>query len=96
MFTRFWLKRRYNKILAKLRSYQVVDDILWPEYKALHIEGMILACMIDYRSSPESACLQALNAVKLHRSDYLDRVKMPSEMYADLIVTLRELVSAPS
>ena len=66
----------------------------WPEMKRLYIEGMILACMLDYGSlhDPQWATIQALEAIRDAKEKYA-LSGMPFELYADLIVTMRDRVS---
>lgn len=90
---KFMAQRKYDKALSKILAFGDIDNDNWSEYKALHVEGMILACMVDFNShhDPGWACLQALETVRSRREQYL--LTMPFEYYADLVITLRDKVS---
>ena len=90
---RFIAQRKFNKARVKMLEYGEVNPCNWPEFKALHIESMILACMVDFGSynDPGWALLQAQETIKDRKEDYI-RVGMPIEMYCDLVVTTREKV----
>jgi len=90
---KFRAKRKFDKTMAKIWSFGYVDQDNWEKYKALHVEGMILACMVDFGSyrDPQWACVQALETIRSRREQYL--MGMPFEYYADLVVTLKDKVS---
>ena len=90
---KFLAKRKYDKALSKVRAFGDINRENWPSYKQLHVEGLILACMVDFGSNhdPGWACIQAFEEVKSRREQYL--VSMPVEFYSDLYLTLRDRVS---
>jgi len=69
----------------------MINPYNWQEFKTLWIEAMILACLIECCKPGDLkwACCQAYDEVIVNRERFIQE-GMPSEFYADLVVTMRE------
>ncbi len=85
----FFKTRKYFKLLKEIIYWGPIDEENWDKWKATHIECMIIACELDKGLNRRQACMEALRTIKLKRDFYLEC--MPTENYADLIVTLKNL-----